>query len=288
MAKIKISNKLVGDGEPTFIVGEISPNHNGSVEIAKALIDLAVTYKLDAIKFQKRTIEVVYTKEKLAQYRESPFGDTYEALRKGLEFGIKQYMEIDDYCKKKGIIWFASCWDERSVDFIDQFNPPCYKIASASLTDDNLLKHTRSKHKPIILSTGMSTMDQIKHAVEILGKDELILLQCTATYPCNNNELNLKVIPMLKETFGVPVGFSGHDAGIAPAVMAVALGACVVEKHITLNRAMWGTDHSASLEPRGLELMTRYIRLCPICSGSGIKYVYDSEIPMMKKIRRVG
>ncbi len=285
--KVKIGDRLVGDSEPVFIVAEVGINHNGSVDLAKKLIDMAVTYGVDAVKFQKRTIEVVYTKEYLARYRESPFGETEEALKRGLEFGYEEYKEIDRYCKKQGIMWFASCWDEGSVDFIEQFNPQCYKIASPCLTNDNLLRHVKSKGKPVILSTGMSTMEQIKHAVEIL-KDDLILLQCTSTYPCDDRQLNLKVIPVLRETFGVPVGYSGHDTGIVASVMAVALGACVVEKHITLNRTMWGSDHAVSLEPRGLQLLVRDIRLWPVCLDNGIKRVYDNEIPQMKKLRRVG
>jgi len=285
--KVKIGDRLVGDGEPVFIVTEVGINHNGSVDLAKKLIDMAVTCGADAVKFQKRTIEVVYTKDDLARYRESPFGNTNGALKRGLEFGYKEYKEIDDHCREKGIMWFASCWDEGSVDFIDQFNPPCYKIASACLINDNLIRYTRSKGKPILLSTGMSTMEQISNAVEILGKDDLILLQCTSTYPSDNSELNLKVIPMLKQTFDVPVGYSGHDAGVVPSVMAIALGACLVEKHITLNRAMWGSDHAASLEPEGLWRVVRDVRLWPVCCGDGIKRVYDSEVPIMKKLRRV-
>lgn len=284
--KVKLEHRLVGDGEPTFIVAEIGINHNGRVDLAKKLIDMAVTCGADAVKFQKRTIEVVYTKEYLARYRESPFGKTEEALKRGLEFGYEEYKEIDRYCKEKGIMWFASCWDEGSVDFIEQFNPPCYKIASPCLTDDNLLRYTKLKGK-LILSTGMSTMEQIKHTVEILGKDDLILLQCTSTYPCDDSELNLKVIPVLKETFGVPVGYSGHDRGILGAVIAVAMGACMVEKHITLDGTMWGSDHAASLEPRGLYLVVRDIRRWPVCLGDGNKRVYESEIPMIEKLRKV-
>lgn len=289
MDKVRIGDRLVGPGEPTFIVAEIGINHNGDVRIAKQLIDIAVDAGVDAVKFQKRTIQVVYSPEELARPRESPFGTTNGDLKRALEFGYDQYKAIDDYCHERGIMWFASCWDEGSVDFIAQFDPPCHKIASACLTDDNLLLHTRSKGKPVILSTGMSTMEQIRHAVEVLGREDLILLHCTSTYPSAVEELNLAVIPQLREMFDVPVGYSGHEVGVAPAVMAVvAFDACMVERHITLDRAMWGSDHAASLEPRGLQLLVRDIRLWPIVRGDGIKRVYDSEVPIRHKLRRVG
>ena len=194
---VKIADKTIGEGFPCFIIAEIGINHNGSVALAKKMIDIAVTTGCDAVKFQKRTVDVVYTKEELAKERKSVFGNTNGDLKRGLEFSKEQYKEIDKYCKERGILWFASCWDEASVDFIDEFNPPCYKIASASLTDDNLLKHTKSKGKPILLSTGMSTMEEIKHAVSILGEDNLIIYHCTSTYPSNAEEMNLRVI----ETF---------------------------------------------------------------------------------------
>ena len=216
---VKIADKIVGDGYPCFIIAEIGINHNGSVELAKKMIDIAVTTGFDAVKFQKRTIDVVYTKEELAKERISVFGNTNGDLKRGLEFGEKEYKEIDLYCKEKGIIWFASCWDEGAVDFIEQFNPPCYKIASASLTDDNLLKYTKSKGKPIFLSTGMSTMEEIRHAVSILGEEDLILMHCTSTYPSNADEMNLQVIKTLREEFSCPVGYSGHERGITPSVL---------------------------------------------------------------------
>jgi N-acetylneuraminate synthase len=288
MEKIRIGDRLVGPGEPTFIVAEIGINHNGDVRIAKQLIDVAVDAGADAVKFQKRTIEVVYSPEELARPRESPFGTTNGDLKRALEFGYDEYEAIDDYCRKRGIVWLASCWDEGSVDFIDQFAPPCYKIASPSLTDDNLLLHTRSKGKPIILSTGMSTIEQIRHAVEVLGREALILLHCTSTYPSPIEELNLAVIPRLREMFEVPIGYSGHEVGVSPSVMAVvAFGACMVERHITLDRAMWGSDHAASLEPRGLQILVRDVRLWPVVRGDGIKRVYDSEVPIRRKLRRV-
>ena len=228
MATVKIGNKLVGDSQPCFIIAEIGINHNGELSMAKKLIDMAIDCGCDAVKFQKRTIDVVYTKEELAKERNSVFGKTNGDLKRGLEFGLEEYKQINNYCKEKGILWFASCWDENSVDFIEQFNPPCYKIASASLTDDNLLKYTRSKGKPILLSTGMSTLEQVEHAVNILGKNDLVIYHCTSTYPSNAEEQNLRAIPVLKEIFGCPIGFSGHERGITPSTIAVALGACSI------------------------------------------------------------
>ena len=284
--KVKIGNRLVGEGEPAFIVAEIGINHNGDINLAKKLIDMAVFAGCDAVKFQKRTIELVYTPEELSKERESPFGTTNGDLKRGLEFGEKEYQEIDRYCKERGIIWFASPWDIKSVDFLEKFNVPCYKIASACLTDDELLKYVKSKGKPIILSTGMSTQEEIEHAVGILGEDNLILLHCNSTYPSKLEELNLKVIPWLKEKFNCPVGYSGHETGAIEPVMATLLGACAVEKHITLDRAMWGSDHAASLEPNGLNTMARHIRSISICLGNGEKRVYDSEIPILQKLRK--
>lgn len=284
---VTIGGHIIGDGQPCFIIAEIGINHNGSVELAKKMIDIAVTTGCDAVKFQKRTVDVVYTKEELAKERKSVFGNTNGDLKRGLEFGEKEYKEIDKYCKEKNILWFASCWDEGSVDFMDKFNPPCYKIASASLTDDNLLKHTRSKGKPIILSTGMSTMEEIRHAVSILGEDNLVVMHCTSTYPSNADEMNLMVIPELKKEFSCPIGYSGHERGITPSVLAVALGASVVERHITTDRTNWGSDQAASLETAGLYHMVRDIRQTPIILGDGIKVVYPRELPIIEKLRRV-
>lgn len=283
---VKIADKIVGDGYPCFIIAEIGINHNGSVDLAKQMIDIAVTTGCDAVKFQKRTIDVVYTKEELAKERKSVFGDTNGDLKRGLEFGIAEYKEIDEYCKKKGILWFASCWDEQSVDFMEQFDVPCYKIASASLTDDNLLKHTRKTGKPILLSTGMSTMEEIEHAVRVLGDDNLIIYHCTSTYPSNANETNLRAIEAFKSKFNCPIGYSGHERGVTPSVLAVALGATSVERHITVDRTNWGSDQAASLEMAGLYHMVRDIRQVPLLLGDGVKVVYPREIPIIEKLRR--
>ena len=285
--EVKIGNILVGDNNPCFIIAEIGINHNGSLKDAKRLIDMAVSNGCNAVKFQKRTVDVVYSKEELERPRPNVFGETNGDLKRGLEVGLEEYKEIDEYCKQKHIMWFASCWDKGSVDFIDQFNPPCYKIASASLTDDELLKCTKSKGKPILLSTGMSTMEEIEHAIDILGEENTIIYHCTATYPANSDEINLNCIKTLKEKFSCPVGYSGHERGIAPSILAVAVGACSVERHITLDRTNWGSDQAASLETPGLFHMVRDIRQVPTLLSDGKKVVYEREIPIRKKLRRV-
>jgi N-acetylneuraminate synthase len=288
MSTVKIGKTLVGDGHPCYIIAEIGINHNGDIDLAKKLISTAVTAGCNAVKFQKRTVSVVYTADELAKPRESPFGETNGDLKRGLEFGEGDYGEIARFCKDVKIDWFASCWDEASVDFIDRFDPICYKVASASLTDDALLRHTVAKGKPIILSTGMSTIEQIDHAVEVIGRRDLILMHTTSTYPSQYPELNLKALVTLKERYRLPIGYSGHETGIPTSVAASVLGACMVERHITLDRAMWGSDHAASLEPNGINRLVRDIRLCETAMGDGIKKVFESEKPIIQKLRRVG
>jgi N-acetylneuraminate synthase len=285
---VRIGDHLVGDGLRCFIVAEIGINHNGSVDIAKKLIDAASLAGCDAVKFQKRTVGVVYKAEELAKPRENPFGTTNGDLKYGLEFGQEAYEQIDTYCREKKILWYASCWDEASVDFMEQFNPPCYKIASATLTDDNLLRYHRRYGRPMIASTGMSTLEEIDHAVEVLGKDNLILLHCTSTYPSQVEELNLSAIGSMKERYGVPIGYSGHEVGLAPSVGAAALGACMIERHITLDRAMWGSDQAASVEWQGFWRLVKDVRALEKALGDGVKRVYESEIPIIHKLRRVG
>ncbi len=286
---VKIGHKNVGHEYPCFIVAEVEINHNGSIETAKKLIDVAKEAGADAVKFQKRTIEVVYTPEELAKPRENPFGTTNGHLKRGLEFGKKEYKEIDRYAKEKGLLWFASPWDEASVDFLEQFNPPCYKIASASLTDKGLLKHIRAKGRPVIISTGMSTMEEVEQALKVLGNNNLVVLHTVATYPAQDRHLNLSLIPALRQRFPtVPVGYSGHEVGVAPSVMAAVLGACMIERHITLDRALWGSDQAASLEPKGFELLVRDIKLYESVRGDGVKRVLAEEEPIKKKLRRKG
>lgn len=287
MTEIKLGNYKVGDHHPCYVIAEIGINHNGDIDIAKKMIDVAVAAGCNSVKFQKRTVDVVYSAEELARPRESPFGTTNGDLKRGLEFGLEEYQEIDRYCKEKAIPWLASCWDEASVDFIAQFDVPCYKVASASLTDDALLRHTRKYGKPIIVSTGMSTIEQIDHAVDILGKRDLAILHSTSTYPAYYEELNLRVIQTLIGRYEVPIGYSGHETGVPSSVAAVALGACIVERHITLDRSMWGSDHAASLEPNGITRLIRDIRLIETSLGDGIKRVIEREVPIMKKLRRV-
>ncbi len=287
MKTVKIGNKKVGFGEPVFIIAEIGINHNGSLNTAKKLINIAHLFGCDAVKFQKRTIEKVYSKEELLMPRQSVFGETNGDLKRGLEFGYEEYKEIDKYCKELGIYWFASVWDEDSVDFLEKFNVCAHKIPSACITDINLLKHVKKTNKPIFLSTGMSTMDEIDNAVKILGEDNIVLFHCTSTYPTQNNEINLKVIQTFKDRFSCPIGYSGHEKGIVPSTIAAVMGACAVERHITLDRTMWGSDQAASLEPEGLRKLVRDIRNVKDFMGDGIKRVYDSELPIKKKLRRV-
>ena len=288
MATVRVGNRLVGDDQPCFIVAEVGINHNGDIDLAKRLISVAVAAGCDGVKFQKRTVHVVYSPEELAKPRENPFGPTNGDLKYGLEFEQEEYEEIDHFCRSVKMPWFASPWDEESVDFLQQFRTPVYKIASACLTDDRLLRHIRATGKPIILSTGMSSYAEIDHAVEVLGKQDLILMHATSTYPANYDELNLRAIPTMAAPYGLPVGYSGHETGIPSSVCAAALGACCVERHITLDRATWGSDQAASLEPNGITRLVRDVRLWESSKGDGIKRVYEREVPIIKKLRRVG
>ncbi|MBN2386545.1 MAG: N-acetylneuraminate synthase family protein [Anaerolineales bacterium] len=286
--EIKIGNRLVGDGHPTFIIAEIGINHNGDLEIARAMIDAAVHAGVDAVKFQKRTPEVCTPPEQQKQMRETPWGYiTYLDYRYKVEFGETEYKEIDRHCRQKGITWFASVWDEASVDFMEQFDTLAYKIPSASLTDHDLLRHVRKTGRPMILSTGMSTMEQIQAAVEAVGTENLVITHCTSTYPCEPEELNLRMIETLRREFPCPVGYSGHEVGLVPSVVAVTLGACIVERHLTLDRAMWGSDQAASVEPNGFERLVKYLRVTEQSLGDGIKRVYQSELATLKKLRRI-
>ncbi len=287
--EVKIGSRPVGDGHPAYIVAEIGINHNGDLENAKMMIQAAVHAGVEAVKFQKRTPEVSTPPEQQKQMRETPWGYiTYLEYRRKVEFGEDEYAEIDRFCKEKGIPWFVSVWDEPAVDFMEKFGTPVYKIPSASLTDHGLLHRTRLTGKPVILSTGMSTLEQIHAAVNVLGTNDLVITHATSTYPCEPEELNLKMIETLREEFpGVPVGYSGHEVGLVPSAVAVALGACLVERHLTLDRAMWGSDQAASVEPGGFERLVKYIRVTEACLGDGVKQVYESEKSSMKRLRRV-
>lgn len=286
---IKIGGCPVGDGYPIYIIAEIGINHNGDLNLAKKLIDAAALAGCDGVKFQKRTPELCVPAEQSNVMRETPWGlITYMEYRHRVEFGQEEYEKIDHYCKEKNIAWFASCWDEGSVDFIEKFNPPCFKIASPSITDDALLKYHRKRRKPIILSTGMANMPIIEHAIGVLGKDDLIVLHCTSTYPCKVEELNLRGITTLKEKFPqIPIGYSGHEVGLSTTLAAATLGACVIERHITLDRSMWGSDQAASIEPQGFMRLVRDIRTVERAMGDGNIKIYDSEKPIISKLRRV-
>lgn len=286
--EIKIGDKLVGDGHPVYIIAEIGINHNGDLEIAKKLIEGAKHAGVDAVKLQKRTPELCVPPEQRGQMRETPWGYIpYLEYRYKVEFGEEEYKEIDRYCKELGMDWFVSVWDEPSVDFMEAFDPICYKIPSASLTDINLLKHLRATGRPMILSTGMSRMDQIKKTVDAIGQENLVITHATSTYPCDPQELNLRMIETLRKTFTCPIGYSGHEVGLVTSAVAVGLGACMVERHITLDRALWGSDQAASVEPQGFEKLVKYIRVTEKSLGDGVKQVYDSELSSMKKLRRV-
>ena len=286
--EIKIGSKTVGDGHPTYVVAEIGINHNGDLDIAKELILAAKDADVDAVKFQKRTPEVCVPKEQQTQMRETPWGYIpYLEYRYKVEFGEKEYREIDQLCKQVGIDWFVSVWDPDSVDFMEQFSPVCYKLPSASLTDDELLMKVRKTGRPMILSTGMSTFDQIDHAVELVGQENLLITHATSAYPCDPKELNLKMVQTLREKFSCPIGYSGHEVGLVTSVVAVAMGACLVERHFTLDRAMWGNDQAASVEPGGFARLVKYIRVTEDALGDGVKKVYESEMSSLKKLRRV-
>jgi N-acetylneuraminate synthase len=317
MKAISIGGKLVGPGRPTFIIAELGINHNGDIGIAKQLIDVAAHAGAHAVKFQKRAVEVVFSEvdrdkprevprelletaikrgvlpqENVERLAKSGFADTRNGDQKyALELSYREYEEIDVYCREAGILWSSSPWDEESVDFLARFNVPFYKVASASLTDDGLLRHIRSKGRPVILSTGGSTMAQIDHAVEVLGKDNLVILQCTAAYPKNLDDalahINLRVMDTFRARYPrVPIGFSSNDGGRIPAFAAAARGAAVVEMHLTLGHKMWGSDQPSSMEPVWFRDLCEWTRNLPAILGDGKKTVYPEEVEVMKKLRR--
>lgn len=289
MNKVKVGNRFIGDGERVYVIAEIGINHNGSLENAKKMIAGAKEADCDAVKFQKRTPELCVPKDQWYIERDTPWGRmTYIDYRHKVELTYDDYKEIDRYCNEIGIDWFASCWDEDSVDFIEQFNPKLYKAASASLTDINLLKKKKSTGKPLMISTGMSTMEEIENAVAEIGTDNLMIAHSTSTYPCRLEELNLRMILTLKQMYpSCPIGYSGHETGLAPSWAAAAIGANFIERHITLDRAMWGTDQAASVELEGFNRLVKNIRDIEISLGDGIKKLYDSELGPRKKLRRV-
>jgi N-acetylneuraminate synthase len=287
--KVEVGNKVIGDNNPVFIIAEIGINHNGSVELAKKMISGAVAAGADCVKFQKRTPELCVPKEQWNLERDTPWGRmTYIDYRHKVELSLNDYAEIDEFCHRSGIMWTVSCWDEPSVDFMEEFNLPFYKSPSASLTDLNLLSRFRKTGKPLMISTGMSTLEEITTALETIGTEKLMMAHATSTYPCKIEELNLKCIAKYNEQYeNIPIGYSGHEVGLAPTLAAVVLGASFVERHITLDRAMWGTDQAASVEVGGFIRLVTNIRDIEQSLGDGIKKVYDSEIPVKAKLRRV-
>jgi N-acetylneuraminate synthase len=286
---IRIGDRRVGDGEPVYIIAEIGINHNGSLELAEKMIAGAARAGCDAVKFQKRTPELCVPHDQWAKVRETPWGPmSYIEYRRRIEFGANEFESIDRICRDVGIQWFASCWDEPSVDFMACFDPPLFKAASASLTDLSLLAKMKAKGKPLMISTGMSTLAEMDAAVSCLGSDNLLIAHSTSAYPCPLENLNLQVLPFLREHYPQAVlGYSGHEPGLAPTGAAVALGARFIERHITLDRAMWGSDQSASVEMHGLEILVRNVRDIETALGDGVKRVYESEMPARTRLRRV-
>lgn len=284
---VAIGDRVVGPGHPAYLVAEAGINHNGDLDTAKRLVDVAAAAGADAVKFQKRTPEIATPAAMRDTRRETPWGEmSYLEYRHRVEFGEEQYAEIARHARERGIAWFASPWDVPSVAFLERFDVPTHKVASASLTDIPLLEALRDTGKPVICSTGMSTMAEVDRAVEVLGPDRLVLLHATSTYPCPPEESNLRGIQTLRERFaGVPVGYSGHERGLQVSIAAVALGACVVERHVTLDRAMWGSDHAASLEPEGLRRLIRDIRIVETALGDGVKRVFPGEEAPRKRLR---
>lgn len=289
MASISIGNRRIGDGEPVYVIAEIGINHNGSLDLARSMIEGAASAGADAVKFQKRTPELCVPRDQWEIERDTPWGRmTYIEYRRRVEFGLEEYRQIDSYCRQLSIDWCASCWDEQAVEFMEQFETPFYKAASASLTDRPLLQAMARTGRPLMISTGMSTMQEIVEATSGLDPSQLMIAHSTSTYPCSVEELNLRMITTLKQAYpNVPIGYSGHEVGLATTWAAVALGATFVERHITLDRAMWGSDQAASVEVGGFQRLVANIRDIETALGDGVKRLYDSEMSARTKLRRV-
>lgn len=283
---LELLGRPVGDGHPVYVIAEIGINHNGDMDITKRLIDVAKSCGCDAVKFQKRNPEKCVPADQRSRMRETPWGYiSYMDYRYKVEFTLEQYQQIDNYCRAQKVQWFVSCWDPDSVDFMMQFKTPCIKIPSASLTDKELLESVKASGVPVMLSTGMSNVAQIEAAVKLLGTERLLLAHATSTYPCPKEELNLRAIPVLQAKYDCPIGYSGHEVGLATTVAAVALGATFVERHITLDRAMWGSDQAASIEPGGFRRLVKDIRSIEAALGDGVKQVYPSEVAAASRLR---
>jgi N-acetylneuraminate synthase len=288
MTKFEIAGTAIGEGQPVYVIGEIGLNHNGSIDIAKQLIDVAYAAGAQAVKFQKRTPEIATPEHMKDVPRETPWGTmTYLQYRYRVEFERDQYAEISAYAASKELAWFASPWDITSVEFLEEMEVPAFKVASASVTDIEMLRTIAQTRKPVILSTGMSSLEQIDRAVETLGKDNLHIMHATSTYPLPPEEANLRTIQTLRERYGVTVGYSGHEPGLQISLAAIALGATSLERHITLDRTMWGSDQAASLEPKGFTNLVRDVRILEKALGDGVKRVFPGELAPLSKLRRV-
>ncbi len=271
-----------------YVIAEIGINHNGEVELAKELMECAARAGCDAVKFQKRTPRISVPESQRLVPRETPWGTmTYLEYKERIEFEEPEYLEIDAHAKRLGLEWFASPWDVPSVEFLEGFDVSTHKVASACLTDLELLRAISETPRNVILSTGMSTIEEIDQAVEVLGTSRLTLMHSTSTYPCPPNEANLRTIETLRRRYGVPVGYSGHETGLQISLAAVALGAVAIERHVTLDRSMWGTDQAASIEPHGLERLVRDIRVLELALGDGVKRIFPGEEEPRRRLRRV-
>lgn len=272
-----------------FIIAEIGINHNGDLNIAKKLIDNAAESGFDAVKFQKRTIDIVYSKEDLDKPRESPWGTTQREQKQGLEFSEKEYDEIDKYCKNKKIIWFASAWDIKSLEFLDKYQPKYHKIASAMIIDKNFLHEVAKRNKHTFISTGMSSIENIDEAVKIFRKHNTSfeLMHCVSTYPAKPEHINLNTIPEMRKKFNCNVGYSGHENGVVISAVACTYGITSLERHITLDRTMYGSDQAASIEFSGMKNLVESIKKIQIaCGENKLGYIYDEEKPIAKKLRK--
>ncbi len=292
MVKVRVGEKIIGEDHPVFFTAEIGINHNGDLEIAKKLIDVAFFAGCDAVKFQKRNPEEAVPDGYKGVKRETPWGVlSYLEYRKRMEFWEDEYNEIDRYCKEKGILWSASCWDISSVEFIERYNPVFLKVPSALITHSTYLERVKKlkdkKGIPVFVSTGMSDMDLVRRAVRFLGEDNLVLMHAIGTYPAKNDEVNLNVVRTYKKEFDCPVGYSGHEVGLQITLAAVALGANAVERHITLDRSTWGTDQAASIEPQGVIRLVRDVRIIEKSLGTGNKEFLDAERDVIKRLRKV-
>jgi sialic acid synthase SpsE len=290
MTMVEIANRPIGEGYPCYVIAEAGVNHNGSLELARRLVDIAAQAGADAVKFQKRTVADILIAEALARPYTVPtsLGATYGEHRERLELSEEDFFALAEHAGDRGITLLASAWDVRSADFLDRLGIPAFKIASADCTNLPLIEYIARKGKPVLLSTGMSDMTEVEDAVATVRRhtDQLVLLQCTSTYPCDNDQINLRVIPTYRERFGCVVGYSGHERGLAPTEAAVALGASVVERHFTIDRTMIGPDHAASLEPMGLQRLIRNIRNIEKALGSPAKRVMDGERTVRERLAK--